>query len=268
MNTKLKLAMAASAIALLAGCEANGGFPDGTGGPGPGGGDFDPQPGETFGPAGPLPNPLVDYSGLECKTYASGQATANVSGNLCTLSQVLDVVTGVLTGTQSCYVADEQLAADGKPDTFALMEATAALLDPAVLVGTTALSSDVSITVSNIGTKPVGSAAAFEVELPGGVANIGILDTLEVSTLLDGVATGESYDAGDVLGLTLLGTPITSAEGRFVFGFFAENPFNELKIRISSSVLSADVPDLLTLGLGDSGLFVYDACTQVGPAAE
>lgn len=283
MNQGVKLAMAAAAIAFLAGCEANGGLNGAGAGPGPGAGDedgdgisdvFDLCPGtaegasvdangcaqEQFGEALP--------SGAVCSAWRSGTATAAQEGNLCALAPVLDVVLG-LVGTGTCFVADESNAADGNPESFAAITTTAALLDPAAIgfpTGTP-LDADVSITVDGIGTRGPGSLAAFDIAIPGGTADVGVFANVRVDSLLDGVlvesATSDGSLAGNgVLQLDLLG--LLGSDDRFAAGFIASQPFNALRITASAAVLGADVG----LDTSESNVLVYDACSDATIPAE
>lgn len=284
MNNALKLAMAASAIAFFAGCEADGGFGTGTGGPTPGAGDedgdgvsdvFDLCPGTDEGATVDANGCSTDQygaalpTGAVCTAWRSGTATAAAQGNLCELSPVLDPILGIL-GTGTCFVTDEQNAADGNPESFASMTNTAALLDPSSLgfpTGTP-LDGNVSITVDGIGNQGAGSVAAFDVVIPGGTADVGVLNDIRVDTLLDGNVVETATGNADTLGLAglvqldLLG--LLGSEDRFAVGFIASAPYNAIRISASATVIEADVG----LDTSEANVFVHDACSDAQVPAE
>lgn len=296
MNALWKTLLALSVVAALAGCEASGGDSSEFGG-GFGGGGGDPGPGDPTDDDGDgVPNDrdlcpgtaegaTVDAngcsedqygdaipSGFVCTAWRSGTATAGTSdGNLCGLGALLDPVLGIL-GTETCFVTDEQNAADGDSDTYATMTYTAALLDPASFgfESGTPLDGNVSITVSDFGSQNPGSVAAFDVEVPGGTVDLGVLSSIRVDTLLDGTVV-ESYEAASessldpigLISLDLLG--LVGGSGRFAAGFVASEPYNQIRITGSASLLGADVG----LDSSEASLFVYDACSDAAaPPAE
>ena len=270
-------------LLLLAGCTANGGFDgqsannEGGGGlvsdvDGDGVGDSDDLcPGTAEGAdvnsigcsedqfGSPLP------AAAKCDSYTSGTATADdANGNLCGLSPALDPAMDSLAGTESCYVADAPNAADGNPDSFASMNFTAALLDPnAAGFGVQdPISGNVTITVSDIGSRPAGSVAAFDVEVPAGTLDLGVLESIQVRTLQDGAvmeafesAEGVSQDGSGLLFVDVLG--MSGGSGRFAAGFIASQPYDAMAITASAALLGVDIG----LDESESSLFVYDACS-------
>lgn len=282
-ETTWKMAIAAAAIALFAGCEANGGFPGGGGGGG-GGGPTDPTDtdgdgvtdGNDLCPGTPegtpvdangcsldqLPSDIPD--GFVCTQQRSGTAVPGAaSGNLCGLGLILDPILTNTFGTTTCNVEDPDNAADGNPDTFASLTTALAALDP--LLGAAA-EADVDITIENIGNLGAGDLAAFDVEFVGGDINLALLESVTVTTLLDNTVV-ESTDVGamlDVLGLT-------GNSGRAAVGFVASQPFNAVRIGTSATVLDANIGGFV----GETEtLRVYDACADASapppdePAAE
>ena len=296
-ETTWKMAIAAAAIALFAGCEANGGFPGGGGGGG-GGGPTDPTDtdgdgvtdGNDLCPGTPEGTP-VDANGCAedqygdaipdgfvCTERRSGTGTAgDAGGNLCGLGLILDPILGAAFGTSTCSVEDPQNVADGNEATFTALTTTAALLDPATIgfgLGDP-IDGNVSVTVSDIGAQGPGSVAAFELEAPGGTLNAGVIGSLRIDTLQNGavVETAEAVanttlDPIGVLRLDLLG--LLGSGGRFTAGFVASEPYDALRLTVSASVLGANVG----LDSSEATVFAYDACSDVAapppdePAAE
>lgn len=283
MNRQWKLAMAASAIALFAGCEADGGFPGG--GSTGGGGTADADGDGVFDSADLCPGTDADASvdgngcatdqfggaipsGFQCSSPYSANATAGAAeGNLCVLGTVLDPILGAL-GTETCSVTDVENAGDGNLETFAQLQNTAALLDPATFgfgLGDP-IDGDVSITLDGFGTRGPGSLAAFDIEIPGGLVDLGVLNSIRIDTLLDGTVV-ESAEAAadgslDPIGLITLDLLeiISAFQGneRFTAGLIASEPYNALRITASASLLGAQV------GLMESNasVFVYDGCND------
>lgn len=272
--------MAASAIALFAGCEADGGFPGG--GSTGGGGTADADGDGVFDSADLCPGTDADASvdgngcatdqfgnaipsGFACSSRYSARATAGAAeGNLCVLGAVLDPILGLL-GTETCSVGDVENAGDGNGDTFATLSATAALLDPATFgfgLGDP-IDGDVSITLDNFGTRGPGSLAAFDIEIPGGTVDLGVLNSIRIDTLLDDVVV-ETVDAAsdgslDPIGLLTLDLlTLLSFGERFTAGLIASEPYNGLRITASASLLGAQVGLLDS----DANVYVYDGCND------
>lgn len=281
MNRQWKLAMAASAIALFAGCEADGGF--GGGGTG-GGGTADADGDGVFDSADLCPGTDADASvdgngcatdqfggaipsGFSCSSRYSARATAgDAEGNLCVLGALLDPILGIL-GTETCSVSDVENAGDGNAETFASLSTTAALLDPASFgfgLGDP-IDGNVSITLDNFGTRGPGSLAAFDIEIPGGTVDLGVLASIRIETLFDGTvlegvnaASEGSLDPIGFLTLDLLTLFSGLVGDRVAAGLIASEPYNALRITASASLLGAQVGLLES----DANVYVYDGCND------
>jgi hypothetical protein len=150
-------------------------------------------------------------------------------------------------GDMACAVHDPELAIDGDFDTFATMIYSLGLLDLLSEGG-------VSLTVDLPGSIPAGQVAAFLVNLPGGVLEAGVLETLSVSTELNGTPA-ESRSFSTVLTVDVLG--VVPDSGLVLVGFVNEQPYNRLTLTSSASLLALD--------LGDD-VHVHEACVNAVPA--
>ncbi len=232
MRRLMKPAIIALAPLLVIGCEANGGFPGEGGGGGGGGADNGLMPGDT------VPADFV------CAAYGSGTVTTSEGGGGCELEAVLGAATEV------CDIVDPELAGDGDPETFATVVVAGSGLDP--IIGFGDFQTDLSLTVQFDSTiSPSGNQiAGFDIEIPGFAAEISVLETIVVETLLDGTPTGESVDAAPPADV---GGGIFS--GRYIAGFVPAQPFNQVRISFGGSL----IVDL------DDHAYVYDACLAAEP---
>ncbi|NKI27006.1 hypothetical protein HCG49_10575, partial [Arenibacter sp. 6A1] len=93
-----------------------------------------------------------------------------------------------------------------------------------------------SISVKNVlSNYPIGSVAGYAIEDLQGLLEVDLLNSLTVSTYLDGNYQ-ESASGLDLLQLTVLVDIIGSSAGRYNIGFETSKPYNEIKISVSSLV--------------------------------
>lgn len=282
MNSKLKLAMAASAIALLAGCEANGGFPGGGNPGGPGG----PGPGDPgFIDLG---GTLTLLPGWTITRRASGTAEEIQSGVVCELE---DQLLAVLLGGQGlCYVNNAVVntntvppvnTVDQNAETYSVVNLVATLLDdptglvPSIpnpvggngnsLVASAGVGVDLSSNVS------AGNVAAFDVQIPPGTVTADVLRDATIRTFLNGEPQ-EIYAGLQILGIDLLGLDLLSFVGdtHFLLGCVNTLPYDRIEIEAGGVVsatavdLNGDLPsgtdNLLDFVSGEA-LYIWDVVT-------
>ncbi len=283
MNSKLKLAMAASAIALLAGCEANGGFPDGGTTPPPGDGGGDPGLIDPLGTLTLLP-------GWTVTERASGTAEEIQSGAVCDLETI--VLASLLGGEGLCYVNNAEVNVDTVPpvntvdqneNTYSVVNLVASLLDDPFgivppyedptgegegnsLVATAGVGIDLSSTVS------AGNVAAFDIQIPPAMVDANILRDAKIRTYLDGVAQ-ETFTGLQLAGLDALGLDLMSFVGdtRFLVGCVNTLPYNRIEIETGGAV-NATALDMNGTGtdnildfVSGEALYIYDVVTGAVP---
>lgn len=277
------MAMAASAIALFAGCEADGGRFDGGGGDNPddtGGGD----PG-LLGLGG-----ITNLGGWTVTQRGGGVAEEIQSGLVCAVEEM--VLAGVLgLGEGLCYVNNHEVNAeeptpvnvvDKNDETYSVINLVASVLDdPTGLLpafpeplgsGLIALA---GVGVDLSGTVGAGNVAAFDVELPPGVLQVNLLRDAQIRTYLDGVAQ-ETFNGLQILGLDLLNLNLEGFVGdtRFILGCVNALPYNRIEIEAGGLVsaealdINGDLPsgpdNLLDFVSGET-LYIYDVVTGAAP---
>ncbi len=149
-------------------------------------------------------------------------------------------------------VQDANLAIDTDLTTAASFTQTAAALD--ALLGAGSVDSlDLSVIMPEGKTQPAGSYAVFAVSFPPSLLDLGLLSLVQVVTSLDDVVQEDSASL-DASGLSLLGFSTDSLlSGSYAFvGYRTTLPYDTARISISSDLLSVD--------LGES-LFVHEMCT-------
>lgn len=282
MNNRLKLAMAASAIALFAGCEADGGKFGG-------GGDTPDNPGS--GDPGLLGlGGITNLAGWTITQRGGGNAEEIQSGAVCAVEEL--VLAGVLgLGEGLCYVNNQAVntdqptpvnVVDKNGDTYSVINLVASVLDDPIGVlpsfpdpVNNAVVASAGVGVDLSGTVGAGNVAAFDVELPPGVVQVNLLRDAQIRTYLDGVAQ-ESFEGLQILGLDLLNLNLESNVGdtRFILGCVNALPYNRIEIEVGGLVsaeavdLNGDLPsgpdNLLDFVSGET-LYVYDVVTGAAP---
>lgn len=286
MNSKLKMAMAASAIAFLVGCEANGGFPDGGTTPPAGDGGGDPGFIDPLGTLTLLP-------GWTVTQRASGTAEEIQSGAVCDLETI--VLGSLLGGEGLCYVNNAEVNVDTVPpvnvvdqneNTYSVVNLAASLLDDPFgvvppyedptgegegnsLIASGGVGIDLSSTVS------AGNVAAFDIEIPPELVDANVLRDAMIRTYLNGEPQ-EVFDGLQLIGLDLLGLDLMSFVGdtRFLVGCVNTLPYNRIEIEaggvVSASALdmNGNLPtgtDTLLDFVSGEALYIYDVVTGAAP---
>lgn len=275
--------------AALAGCEANGGPGLGatvnTGG-GPGVGVVNPNDGidaegnvegdgsntDTGFPndgtvggviqegdaviAGADSDPQMSFMCTRSASVFEG-ATTEVGANGL-VGSVVGSLLGALGGTSVNdllnSINDKDLAIDTDLTTAASFTQTAAALD--VLLGAGTVNSlDLSVLMPEGKRQSAGSYAVFAVSFPPSLLDLGLLSSIQVTTLLDGVVQEDTAEL-DASGLSLLGASVGQATGltsKYAFvGYKTTLPYDTARISVSSQLLSADL---------GSNLYVHELCT-------
>lgn len=274
----------------LAGCEANGGPGLGnggdTGGGGPGVGVVNPNDGidgdgnvegdgsntDTGFPndgtvggsieedgaiiAGPDSDPQMAFVCTRSASLFEGASTEVGANGL--VGEVVGGLLGLL-GASSVNdllnsIQDKDLAIDNDLTTAASFTQTLAALD--ILLGGASVDSlDLSVLMPEGKKQSAGSYAVFGVSFPSSLLDLGLLSSLQVTTLLDGEVQEDSA-VFDSSGLSLLGFDplgelgVTSAYAWV--GYKTTLPYDTARVSISSDLLSADL---------GSNLYVHEMCT-------
>ena len=233
---KILVPVVLSALALSA-CEADGGFPDLTGGGGGGGGGGGTP---CIGGIPNLPPGCTVDPGLEnfvcTQTAPAGTvASSDLLGPVCALGLV-------------CSVTDAANAVDGVDTTFAAITLTVGLLQP--LLGDAA-----TLNIDLPGPVNAGNVAAFDVDFPGAILDATVLQALTITTSLNGVVQ-ETAAVGAPLALDVLTIPVVGGD-RGLIGFENTLPYNRLSISVGALILSANLDDAVR---------VFDACVAAEPA--
>lgn len=127
-------------------------------------------------------------------------------------------VTGITVGA----VSNTEAAIDSDPATYASIQLTAGV------AGSGSISFKDAIT-----NYPAGTFAGIDINSPS-IIGISLLSGLRIETFLDGVATGDSYGNGSLLGTNV---PLLSGSGRQVIGFLTKFPFDEIKLTVNQTGL-------------------------------
>lgn len=249
----LKIALSAGLIATaaaLAGCEADG---NGAAGGSIIGGDGDdsifPNDGTTGGNIEEGGTPIAGGDtgfNFVCTESASayGVPSSSVSANGLVGSVVTDLLNllGGDTATRLLNsVVDQDLAIDGDLETFSTFSLTANLLGP--------LLSTVDQVIELGGEAPVGSYAVFGVSFPTATLELSLLQTVTVTTFLNGVEQENvSIDATtlDLLGAVAVGNP------RAFVGVKTTTAWDTASIGIAPLLVSANVGE---------AMYVHELCT-------
>jgi len=245
-----------AAAGVLAGCEANGDGPLGSGGASGNGtapiDSIDPNnPGELPND-GTTPTNVTDggtpISGnFICErsaTAALGTTTVVGSGGLIggPLTSLLNLLGGSSLTALLNAVKDKDLAIDGNLVTHSTFTLTAGLLTGALN----------SVDQSVLPPEPIeaGNYAVFGVSFPTGTLDLGLLNTITVTTYLNDVAQ-ESNTLTQPLILDLIGQIGVGGDPAFV-GVKATKPYDRATIALAPMVLDVDVGD---------AMFVHELCT-------
>jgi len=185
------------------------------------------------------------FEGATTEVGANGLVGDLVGGLLGALSG--DSVSDLLNSVQ-----DANLAIDTDLTTAASFTQTAAALD--VLLGAGSVDSlDLTVNMPEGKTQSAGSYAVFAISFPSSLLDLGLLSSVQVTTLLDGVVQEDTASL-DASGLSLLGfsTDGLINDSYAFIGYKTTLPYDGARISVSSDLLSAD--------LGEN-LFVHEMCT-------
>lgn len=249
LKTALYAGLIATAVAL-SGCEADG---DGGASGGIDGGDgpdsLFPNDGTTGGNIEEGGTPIAGGDTgfnfiCEQSANAYGVPTSEVVANNLSGSALGDLLTllGGDTATRLLSsVVDQELAIDGDLETHSTFSLTVDLL------GGLLFSVDQLISLG--GTAPSGSFAVFGVAFPMATLELSVLQTITVTTFLDGVE--QESATIDATTLDLLGA-VGVAPARAFVGVKTTTPWDSASIGITPTVLTANVGD---------AMFVHELCT-------
>lgn len=249
-----------AAAGVLAGCEANGDGPLGSGG-GSGGGSGDgTAPIAPIDPGNPgeLPNDGTTPTNVTeggtpisgnfiCERSATaefGTTTVVGSGGLIggPLTSLVNLLGGNSLTALLNAVKDKDLAIDGNLATHSTFTLTAGLLTGAL--------NSVDQSVLPPATIAAGNYAVFGVSFPTGTLDVGLLNTITVTTYLNDVAQ-ESNTLTQALILDLIGQIGVGGEPAFV-GVKATQPYDRATIALAPMVLNVDIGE---------AMFVHELCT-------
>jgi len=247
--------LATLAAILLAGamsaCTSNGGDGSGgsSGGGGGGGGGSIDGSSSSGGPANDGTGTTSITNGGKpvtghfiCTTGA--QAYGDVTTQVGTNGLVGDQLTSLLNGlggttlTQLLNsVVNPNNVIDGKLSTYATFQLTAGLLTPSID------SVDLSVVMPKGTTVPSGNYAVFGLSFPGGTADIGLLDSVVVSTSLAGAAQ-ESNTLTQTLLLSLLGTNVSN-QAPIWLGVQTTKAYDTATLQLKPSLVAVTAGDRL-----------------------
>lgn len=160
----------------------------------------------------------LSITDARCTTPLLGAA---VGGNAVTSEDINDTCIG-------CSVSNEDDVIDGDIDTFGTIALTLGLLNTA----TATLNIDGTTTFDD-------TRAGFVVAKPAGLLSAELLNSLAVSTRLNGVVVEAAGDGqATALNVTALGAISLSGQEAFLVSFVATQPFNGLALSFNGGVLS------------------------------
>lgn len=212
-----------------------------------------------LGVDGGLISEIADFS---CTATPAGVGEEITSGTACDLGDTL--------GLTLCQTLNPEAAADGVGDgsTSALVQLVTSLLDLQPLP-TGELIARAGVQASEIGTIPENNVAGFFVEFPTDVADANVLQSLVVTTFLDG-AEQESRDLLQPLGLGLAGAKLIGGTPVLV-GFENTLPYDAVEI-IFGGTVEAEAVDAGSVSPDPNAVIgdvadVWNVCTAAEPPA-
>lgn len=158
------------------------------------------------------------------------------------LGPLLALLGGSSVSELLASVQDETLAIDTDLKTAAAFTQTAT-----GLVGSL---DTVDLSVILPSAQPAGSYAVYAVSFPSSLLDLGLLSTVQVSTLLNDVVQEDSASL-DTSSLELLGFTVAGTTYAYV-GYKTTAPYDTARISISSDLLSVDA---------GPNMFVHEMCT-------
>lgn len=182
-----------------------------------------------------------------CTQFAptTSVASGETGGLLCLVGQLTS------PAVELCAVEQPAFGADSLTQTFATLQYAVSLLEPLNSALLNLLGS-ISYKVQLPAPVAAGNFAGFVIEQPPATADLSLLRNLTVTTFLAGAQQEEfSSDASnlDLLGLSgLLGE-----SGLNLLGGANTQPYDEVRLSISSTLLSADLINTVR---------VYETCTH------
>lgn len=235
------------AVAMLAGCQANGGRNDASTGA--------PAASEDFPNDGTTPglvevdgvDAVTDEQGFVCLSSATGAViTTGVNGLVgAALDPLINALGGGSVTTLLNSVTDAPLAVDGDFATHATVTQTAGGL----VGGLNAL--DVNLNWNSPSETAGNNFAVFALSVPDALLDLSLGATVQVDTLLEGEVQ-EAGSAVDVSGVSLLNTGL-ALQDVFWVGLQTTLPYDQLRLRLST--------DLLALNVGED-LRIHEVCTS------
>lgn len=213
-----------------------------------------PNAGETRGVVGLAPSLLYQLPspGFVCReSYVNDTgATMTISANGL-VGAVLGPLLNLLGGNSVTNLLNSLIDADLGMD--ADLKTAAKLTQTLSGLGGILNSVDVVVSMPEGDVMEAGNFAVFAVSFPPSLLELGLLSTLRVQTLLNGelVENGAMMDGTS---LSLLGLSSNELRGMHTWiGFETAQPFDQVRLRVSSNLLSVD--------LGES-LYVHEVCSQ------
>lgn len=213
-----------------------------------------PNAGETQGVVGLAPSLLYQLPtpGFVCQeSFVSGAgASMTISANGLVggvLGPLLDLLGGNSVTNLLNSLVDAHHGMDADLKTAAKLTQTLSGL------GGILNSVDVVVSLPEGEVMDPGSFAVFAVSFPPSLLELGLLSTMRVQTLLNGelVENGAMMDGTS---LSLLGLSSNELRGMHTWiGFESAQPFDQVRLRVSSNLLSVD--------LGES-LYVHEVCSK------
>lgn len=194
----------------------------------------------------PTTGPLANCTGFAPATSVAEGVTG---GLLCAVGDLTSPAVKI------CAAEQPSFGVDNRTDTFATLQYAVALLEP---VNQLLLSLLGSISYNVVLPAPVaaGGFAGFVIEQPPATADVSLLRNLTVTTFLAG-AQQEEFTT-DATNLDLLGLAgLLGESGLNLLGGANTLPYDEVRLGISSTLLSADLIDTVR---------VYETCTAQEPA--
>ncbi len=205
--------------------------------------------------AGPDSDPQKAFICTQSASLFEGASTEVGANGL--VGEIVGTLLGTLAGTSVNdllnSVRDANLAIDTDLTTAANFTQTAAALD--ILLGAGTVNSlDLSVIMPEGKKQSAGSYAVFAISFPPSLLDVGLLSSVQVTTLLEGEVQEDSAVL-DGSGLALLGfsTDQAGLGNTYAFiGYKTTLAYDTARIAISSDLLSADL---------GSNLYVHEMCT-------
>ncbi len=252
-DISLKSALCAGLIAsafALSGCEADGNASEGGGISGGDTGSIFPNDGTTGGNITEGGTPIAGGDTgfnfiCEKSARAYGVPSSQVVANGLVGSDIgglLNLLGGSTATRLLNSVVDQDLAIDGNIESASTFTLTVGLLG--------GLISSVDQLITLGGTAPSGSYAVFGVSFPTGTLDLSILETVRVTTFLNGVAQ-ESAEL-DGTGIDLLGQVTSLPDVNAFVGVKTTKAWNAASVGLEAGLLSANVGEAMK---------VHELCT-------